>query len=77
MSFAERGEAVVGVHSVDELRLIYHILHRHLAKHPELMDTHFLIELQTFLHDQARADGVDTADHGAWDAWLRNSVVAD
>lgn len=77
MSFEERGEAVLGVHSVDELRLVYRILHRHLAKHPELMDTHFLIELQSFLHDRARADGVDTADHGAWDAWLRNSVVAD
>ena len=70
MSFEERGEAVVGVHAVDELRLIYRILHSHLAEHSELMDTHFLIELQDYLHRQARAEGVDTADHGAWDAWL-------
>ena len=70
MSFEERGEAVVGVHAVDELRLIYRILHAHLAEHSELMDTHFLIELQDFLQHQARAEGVDTADHGAWDAWL-------
>ncbi|MFQ5491347.1 MAG: hypothetical protein ACE5GE_11555 [Phycisphaerae bacterium] len=76
MSFERRGEAVVAAHSVDELRLIYRVLHRHLAAHPELMDTHFLIELQNFLHDQARLEGVDTADHGAWDAWLGNSTDA-
>ena len=37
------------------------------------MDTRFLIELQNFLHAQASADGVDTANHSEWDAWLGNT----
>ena len=72
MTFELRGEAVVAAHSVDELKLVYRILHAHLAQHTELMDTHFLIELQNFLHRQAIAEGVDSSDHGAWDAWLGN-----
>ena len=58
---------------MDELKLVYRVLHRHLAKHTELMDTHFLIELQNSLHELASADGVDTANHSAWDAWLGNT----
>ena len=73
MSFEQRGEAVIGAHDLEELKLVYRILHRYLAKHTELMDTHFLIELQNFLHAQASADGVDTADHSAWDTWLGNT----
>ena len=73
MSFEERGEAVIGAHSLEELKLVYRVLHRYLAKHTELMDTHFLIELQNFLHARASADGVDTANHSAWDAWLGNT----
>jgi hypothetical protein len=72
MSFELRGEAVVAAHSVEDLKLVYRVLHRHLSQHPELMETHFLTELQNFLHARARADGVDTAHHGAWDAWLGN-----
>ena len=73
MSFEERGETVIGAHSLEELKLVYRVLHRHLAEHTELMDTHFLIELQNFLHAQASAEGVDTANHSAWDAWLGNT----
>jgi hypothetical protein len=73
MSFEERGEAVIGAHSLEELKLVYYVLHRHLAEHTELMDTRFLIELQNFLHAQASADGVDTANHSEWDAWLGNT----
>ena len=75
MSFEQRGEAVVAAHSVQELKLVYRVLHRHLGQHPELMDTHFLIELQSFLHRQATADGVDVANHGEWDQWLRHRGV--
>jgi len=75
MSFEQRGEAVIAAHSLEELKLVYRLLHRHLADHPELMDTHFLIELQNFLHAKAVADGVDTTDHGAWDRWLGNESV--
>ena len=73
MSFEERGETVIGAHSLEELKLVYRVLHRHLAEQTELMDTHFLIELQNFLHAKASADGVDTANHSAWDAWLGNT----
>jgi len=73
MSFEQRGETVIGAHDLEELKLVYRVLHRHLAKHTELMDTHFLIELQNYLHKQASADGVDTANHSAWDAWLGNT----
>ena len=55
MSFEQRGEAVIGAHDLKELKLVYRVLHRHLAKHTELMDTYFLIELQNFLHAQASA----------------------
>ncbi len=73
MSFERRGETVIGAHDMEELKLVYRVLHRYLAKHTELMDTHFLIELQNFLHAQAQDDGVDTANHSAWDAWLGNT----
>lgn len=70
MSFEIRGEAVVGAHSLDDLKLVYRILHRNLNANPDIMDSEFLIELQKFLHEQARADGVDTSIHADWDNWL-------
>lgn len=76
MSFESRGEAVVAAHDENELKLIYCVLHRHLAEHPDLMDTHFLTELQGFLQRQAQAAGVDVAHHGDWDRWLGNESVA-
>ena len=59
-----------------EQKLIYRVLHRNLADHPELMDTQFLDELQRSLQQSAQADGIDVSDHGQWDAWLGNEVVA-
>lgn len=70
MSFEQRGEAVVGAHSLGDLKLVYRILHRNLTQHPDIMESDFLIDLQDFLHRQARADGVDTSIHGDWDNWL-------
>jgi hypothetical protein len=58
-----------------EQKLVYRVLHRHLAEHPELMDSAFLDDLQTTLQKAAAAEGVDVADHGQWDAWLGNEVV--
>jgi hypothetical protein len=59
-----------------EQKLVYRVLHRHLTETPELMDSQFLQDLQTQLQKQALAEGVDVADHGAWDAWLGNEVVS-
>ncbi len=76
MSFQHRGESVIASHDLNELKLVFRVLHRHLGQHPDLLDTHFLIELQRFLHDQAISDGVDIADHSAWDRWLGNDDAA-
>jgi hypothetical protein len=70
MSFESRGEAVVAALDPAELKVIYRVLHAHLTEHPELLDTDFLLELQNHLQIVARAEGVDTSDHGAWDRWL-------
>jgi hypothetical protein len=59
-----------------ERKLIYRVLHAHLTEHPELMDSELLHDLQRDLQRAAQAEGVDIADHGAWDAWLGNAAVA-
>jgi hypothetical protein len=76
MSFEDRADAVIAAVDADELKLVYRVLHQHLADHPELMDTDFLIELQNYLQRKARAEGVDIADHGAWDRWIGNESPA-
>lgn len=53
-----------------ELRLIYRALHAHILEHPALIDSAFLLALQKFLQARAIRDGVELADHAAWDAWL-------
>jgi len=63
-------------YSQDDLKLIYRVLHRHLGQHPELLDSQFFEDLQKQLHKQAGAEGVDVADHGAWDEWLGNAPVS-
>jgi hypothetical protein len=63
-------------YSQDDLKLIYRVLHRHLGQHPELLDSQFFEDLQRQLHTQAVAEGVDVADHGAWDEWLGNVPVS-
>ena len=73
MSFEQRGDGVIGAHSLEELKLVYRVLHRNLAEHIELMETHFLLELQSFLQRQAQAEGIDPSNHGEWDAWLGNT----
>jgi hypothetical protein len=57
-------------YGIEELKLIYRVLHRQLTRNPELIDSHFFEDLQRHLQKQAIFDGVDIADHGAWDAWL-------
>ncbi len=59
-----------------ERKLVYRVLHRQLTQFPELMDGDFLADLQRGLQAEAKADGIDATDHGAWDAWLGNEVVA-
>jgi len=58
-----------------ELKLVYRVLHKSLMTELELMDADLLSDLQALLRERASSDGVDTSDHGAWDAWLGNQVV--
>ena len=60
---------------LSERKLVYRVLHKHLAEHPELMDSRFLDDLQRGLHVAAQSEGVDVSDHRAWDAWLGNKPV--
>lgn len=59
-----------------ERKLLYRVLHQHLTEHPELMDCAFLDDLQAGLQKEAQSEGVDIADHGAWDSWLGNAPAS-
>jgi len=61
---------------LSERKLVYRVLHRQLTQFPALMDGDYLSDLQATLQKDAQADGIDIADHGAWDAWLGNDAVA-
>jgi hypothetical protein len=54
-----------------DLKLVYRALHAHLLEHAELMDSDFFHALQSHLQSRARGEGVELADHAAWDRWLR------
>ena len=58
------------VFALDELKLVYRVLHRNLLSEEALMDAEFVHSLQTWLQYRAGQDGVDLADHAAWEAWL-------
>jgi hypothetical protein len=58
-------------HDLDDLKLVYRVLHAHLMEHTELMDSALFSELQSHLQSRARSAGVDLADHAQWDRWLR------
>jgi hypothetical protein len=62
--------------SLQDLKLVYRVLHGHLAEHVELMDSELFSALQSFLQQRAKADGVDVTDHEAWDRWLGNPNAA-
>lgn len=72
MAFEIRNGRIIAEHELEELKLVYRVLHENLRGHLELMDTDFLQQLQRFLHECARDQGVDASDHGQWDRWLGN-----
>jgi hypothetical protein len=61
---------------IQELKLVYRVLHRQLTQNTELLDAQFFEDLQRHLQKQAIFEGVDIGDHGAWDAWLGNDVLS-
>lgn len=62
---------------VDELKLIYRLLHSQLPQQPELMDSELLHDLQALLQQQAAADGVDVSLHAQWANWLDGGAPAN
>jgi len=53
-----------------DLKRIYRTLHGQLQQDFELLDSDLLHDLQGFLQDRARGDGVDVSVHAQWSAWL-------
>lgn len=61
-------------YDLDELKLIYRLLHSQLQTEIELMDSALLHDLQTHLQARARADGIDVSVHAQWATWLNGGV---
>ncbi len=75
MAFAQRGDSCSFEASIEDMKLIYRILHRHMGEHLALMDSAFMDELQVALQQKAQKEGVDVGHHGAWDLWLGNDAA--
>jgi hypothetical protein len=69
-------EALALTGSIEDLKLVYRVLHAHLTEHVELVDSELFSSLQALLQQFAKTDGVDVTDHQAWDAWLGNPNAA-
>lgn len=63
----------LATYDIDDLKLIYRVLHKQMLEHIELLDSQLFSELQGFLQAVAQRDGVDVTHHSAWDAWLHES----
>lgn len=62
-------------YDLEELKLIYRLLHSHLQEEIDLMDSVLMHDLQRYLQDKARADGVDVSVHAQWATWLNGGVM--
>lgn len=75
MAFTQQGDSYSFESSVEDMKLVYRILHWHMRDHLELMDCDFMDELQLALQKKAQNEGVDIGHHGAWDLWLGNDAA--
>ena len=57
---------------LNELKLIYQLLHNQLPEQIALMDSQLLHDLQSFLQQQASKEGIDVSLHSEWASWLNN-----
>jgi len=55
---------------IEELKLIYNILHNQFPTHTELMNSELLQDLQHYLLTKAEASGVEVSQHSGWANWL-------
>ena len=62
-------------YDLNELKLIYRLLHSRLQDEIDLMDSQLMHDLQRHLQEKARADGVDVSVHAQWATWLNGGIV--
>jgi hypothetical protein len=60
---------------LEELKLVYRVLHRNLQEELELMDSELMQDLQGHLQQKAREAGVDISIHAQWATWLNGGVT--
>jgi len=60
-------------YSIEELKLIYHLLHTQMPQHTQLISSDLLQDLQDYLLQQARNEGIEVAEHKQWNNWLQPS----
>ena len=68
--------SALAAYPLADLKLIYRTVHAQLTANTELLDSQLLADLQAYLQQQARAQGVSVTDHAQWDAWLGNPHTA-
>lgn len=61
-------------YAISDLKLVYQMLHERLPHDPMLMDSELLQDLQTYLQQQARNEGIDVSMHAQWAGWLNNGI---
>lgn len=64
---------VLESYPLNELKLVYRVLQAQLAFEPDLMDSQFLHECQTYLQNRAKEDGIDVSLHAQWAEWLNQT----
>jgi hypothetical protein len=62
-------------YALSDLKLIYQMLHERLPSDPVLMDSELLQDLQTYLQQAARKDGIDVSLHAQWSSWLNDGTT--
>lgn len=67
----EKNEILMSA-NIEEMKLVYRVLHKHITENLELMDSMFLENLQSTLQEKAQKEGIDIGHHSAWDLWLGN-----
>ncbi len=58
---------------IEELKLIYLLLHTQIPQHTQLISSDLLQDLQDYLLQQAKTDGVDVTIPKQWNNWLQPS----
>ncbi|MEN9461984.1 MAG: hypothetical protein RIS84_2004 [Pseudomonadota bacterium] len=59
---------------INELKLIYTLLHAQLSSNSALMDSQLLQDLQHHLLKQAVQEGIDVTTHTLWASWLHRKA---